>query len=295
MALSAVMIPALALVAGCSGRPSAEDYDAYAAALREDGYLRTETKAADAYYDRADLVRNFERIALHHEVEMSELGSEDNWSENPLARWVGPLNYSLSGYAVTEEDRTETARLMKRIAGLTGLEIIETDKDTNFWITITTPGERGDFSELLASSDSGMADTFDMWRFSDKIICYGTYWESAEESHGIDAALVVIGSETRGLMRESCLHEEIVQVLGLANDHPKVRPSIFNDDEEFALLTEHDENLLRILFDPRLEPGMTAEEAIPIVRQIAAEIPIAPPVTIEGVPVAPKGTVASGG
>ncbi len=288
------MISVLALVAGCGGRPSAEEYDAYAAALRMDGYLRTETTAEDAYYDAADLVRNFERIALHHEVEMTELGSEDNWEKNPLERWVGPLNYTLSGYAVTAEDRAETARLMKRIAGLTGLEINETEKDTNFWITITTPDERGDFRELLARSDPGMADTFDLWRFSDEIICYGTYWESAEESHSIDAALVVIGSETRGLMRESCLHEEIVQVLGLANDHPQVRPSIFNDDEEFALLTEHDENLLRILFDPRLEPGMTAEEAIPIVRQIAAEIPIDPPVVREGAPVVPKGTVASG-
>lgn len=289
------MISVLALVAGCSGRPSAEEYDAYAAALRMDGYLRTETTAEDAYYDAADLVRNFERIALHHEVEMTELGSEDNWSKNPLERWVGPLNYHLSGFAVTAEDRDETARLMKRIAGLTGLEITETEKDTNFWITITTPGEREDFRGLLALADPEMAETFDLWRFSDEIICYGTYWESAEESHSIDAALVVIGSETRGLMRESCLHEEIVQVLGLANDHPKVRPSIFNDDEEFALLTEHDENLLRILFDPRLEPGMTAEEAIPIVRQIAAEIPIAPPVAREAAAVAPKGTVASGG
>ena len=32
--------------------------------------------------------------------------------------------------------------------------------------------------------------------------------------------------------------------MGLANDSPEARPSIFNDDEEYALLTGHDEMLL---------------------------------------------------
>ena len=63
-----------------------------------------------------------------------------------------------------------------------------------------------------------------------------------------------------------------MQALGLGNDHSEVRPSIFNDDEEFALLTRHDEYLLRILYDPRLKSGMTAEEAVPIVRQIIREM-----------------------
>ncbi|WP_372802367.1 DUF2927 domain-containing protein, partial [Paracoccus seriniphilus] len=45
-----------------------------------------------------------------------------------------------------------------------------------------------------------------------------------------------------------------------------------NDDEEFALLTRHDELLLQILYDPRLRPGMTAAEATPIVRSIATEL-----------------------
>ncbi len=92
----------------------------------------------------------------------------------------------------------------------------------------------------------------------------------------IGAAMVVIGAETRGLLRRACLHEEIVQALGLANDHHGVRPSIFNDDGEFALLTRHDELLLRMLYDPRLEPGMTAAEAMPVARRIAREL-VPPP------------------
>ena len=64
-------------------------------------------------------------------------------------------------------------------------------------------------------------------------------------------------------MRLSCIHEEITQGLGLANDSPLARPSIFNDDEEFALLTPMDELMLKMLYSPRLSAGMTETEARP--------------------------------
>ena len=57
-----------------------------------------------------------------------------------------------------------------------------------------------------------------------------------------------------------------------AHDDAQARPSIINDDQEFALLTRHDEYLLRILYDPRLEYGMTAAEGMPVVRRIVEEI-----------------------
>jgi hypothetical protein len=73
-------------------------------------------------------------------------------------------------------------------------------------------------------------------------------------------------------MRDLCINEELAQSLGLINDSPKARPSIFNDNEEFALLTRQDELMLRILYDRRLRPGMTLQEAAPIVARIANEL-----------------------
>ena len=64
----------------------------------------------------------------------------------------------------------------------------------------------------------------------------------------------------------------MAQGLGLANDSPQARPSIFNDDDEFALLTTHDEMLLKILYNPALSPGMSAEAARPVVRRLAAQV-----------------------
>ena len=85
-------------------------------------------------------------------------------------------------------------------------------------------------------------------------------------------ALALVRSEHPDLLRQSCYHEELAQGMGLANDSPRARPSVFNDDEEFALLTSHDELLLRILYDPRLRPGMTPEQARPVVVEIVEEL-----------------------
>ena len=74
------------------------------------------------------------------------------------------------------------------------------------------------------------------------------------------------------MLRKSCLQEEITQSLGLTNDSDRARPSIFNDDQEFAVVTEHDEMLLRLLYDPRLRTGMSAQEAMPIAREILDDL-----------------------
>ena len=102
--------------------------------------------------------------------------------------------------------------------------------------------------------------------------CAVAAYAAGPSSNTYTAAVAVIRTENPDLLRLSCIHEELAQGMGLANDSPAARPSIFNDDDEFALLTRHDEQLLTMLYDPRLTPGMTANEARPIVREIALEM-----------------------
>jgi hypothetical protein len=85
-------------------------------------------------------------------------------------------------------------------------------------------------------------------------------------------AITIVRAELPDLTRLSCYHEELAQGLGLPNDSALARPSIFNDNEEFALLTGHDEGLLRILYDARLRPGMREPEARGLIQIIAAEL-----------------------
>lgn len=263
---------ALAVLAGCARQPTAEEYAKYTETLIALGDLRTETAPDDAPFDNADLVRNFSRIALRHEVDIERVGSEDNAAPNPLQRWEGPIRYRLFGDGVEAEDIRETSRFLARLAAITGLDISPAGEDVNLMILITDRGERDQFSLALRRLNEGLGDSFDAWRQSRAVVCMATNLFGQDSPDEIVFGMIVIGSEVQGLLRQSCLHEEITQALGLGNDHPEVRPSIFNDDEEFALLTEHDEWLLRILYDQRLSIGMTDAEAMPLVRRIVSEL-----------------------
>jgi Protein of unknown function (DUF2927) len=102
---------------------------------------------------------------------------------------------------------------------------------------------------------------------------YCLVYSSAENGNSTyTRAYAVIRAEHPDLLRLSCYHEEIAQGLGLANDSPTARPSIFNDDEEFALLTRQDEAMLQMLYDPALAPGMTEEQARPVVQSLATRL-----------------------
>jgi hypothetical protein len=82
----------------------------------------------------------------------------------------------------------------------------------------------------------------------------------------------VIRTDTPDLLKTACIHEELAQGLGLANDSPRARPSIFNDDDEFATLTTMDGLMLEILYDDRLYSGMTLDQARPLLRQIGDDL-----------------------
>lgn len=272
-AVRLIMTGALSLVlAGCAGQPSSRTYLDYERALTDLGDLRTDTAPTDAPFTNDDLVRNFSRIALRHEIDIEEAGSEGNSAPNALQRWEGPIRWGLYGRGAAPGDHAEIDRFLGRISDITGLEAVEVDRDVNLMILITDPAERPAFSAALRRLYPALADGFDTWRASERVVCMASNLFSAMDTDVIVFGMVVIGSEVTGLLRRSCLHEEIAQALGLGNDHPDVRPSIFNDDEEFALLTEHDEWLLRILYDDRLAPGMTEDEAMPVVREIVEEL-----------------------
>jgi hypothetical protein len=264
---------ALALLVGCAEKPDRFVYDTWAAALQDEGRLRADRTPADARFSNNDLVHNFYRIALFTEANPG-IASGPNQEATPdqISRWEGPIRYWTLGRGITPKDKKDIRALMDRVETLTGLEIVADREDPNFVISLTTPGERDEASASLGEINTNLRDTFDAWRRSPTWICGAWLGAPRQTPNKLSVAFVFIGDEVTGLSRQSCLEEEIVQSLGLRNDDPKVRPSIFNDDEEFALLTDHDEYLLRILYDRRLRPGMDAREAMPVVREIIAEL-----------------------
>jgi hypothetical protein len=264
--------------------PSAESreletfYARVEANLLAQGLLRTDGGGADAPFTAADLVRNFERIALFEEY--ANIGGRIVARQTPsrLHRWEEPVVLQLEvGARVpvskAARDRVSLAALAGRLSRISGLSVRTAQTGGNFHVFIVNEDDRKELAPRLRSiipgiSDAALQIALDLPRST---YCLVFAWDPDDDG-AYEKAVAVIRAEHPDLLRLSCIHEEVVQGMGLSNDSPDARPSIFNDDEEFALLTTHDEMLLRILYDRRLRPGMRAEEAMPIVREIAEEL-----------------------
>jgi hypothetical protein len=247
--------------------------------LTASGRMRRETAPVDAPFSVDDLVRNFERIALYDEY--VDVGGRFVRQETPsyLRRWDRPVRVGvMTGPSIpaaeASRDRANVAAFTRRLGGLTGLDMrISDGNDVNFLVLFMSDAERIAFAEQVRVRYPEFAPAVMSTLVETPLDTFCTAYAFADPGNRAvySAALIVIRAEHPPLTRLSCVHEEMAQAMGLPNDSPDARPSLFNDSLEFALLTEHDEILLRMLYDPRLRPGMTVAEAGPLLPQVAAD------------------------
>lgn len=236
---------------------------------RTRGLLRTDGGGPDTPFSADILVRNFEDIAFYNEYDRGD---------QPLRRWADPIRIGTHFDAsVSPADRTRDTNALiayaARLSRVTGHPITVGRGRPNFHVFFV--GEDGraaavdQIRRLEPSIDSSTLAT--IRNIPRSTYCLVVALTRGDRPAAYVGAVALIRAEQPELMRLSCIHEEIAQGLGLANDSPYARPSIFNDDDEFALLTSHDELLLSMLYDPRLRTGMRIEEARPILRILARE------------------------
>lgn len=261
-----------------ASRTQRDFYAAVERRLLDNGRLRRDRVPLDAPIDADTLTRNFMAIALQDEYSETSDGLVAQSRAAPIRRWQDPVRIQLefgTSTAVAERPgwRAEVAGYADRLSAVTGHSVGMTARGGNFVVLILTEDERRAIGPRLSELVPGIPPQ-DVARLVDlppSISC-SVFAYSRGDSSSYAHAIAVIRAELPRLLRTSCIHEELAQGMGLANDSPAARPSLFNDDEEFALLTRHDELLLQMLYDPRLRPGMTAAEAEPIVRRMAAEL-----------------------
>ncbi len=274
MSLRAALLMIPLSLGACAAPVSDADFARWDADLRAAGKLRADRAPIDAPYTAADLARNFAKIGFGSEFEIvdGEYTAVSADRSAPLTRWGGPVRYALFGDHEAH-DAAAVRRFADRLTAATGLEIREAGANPNLLVFFLGPQGRAQVSRLFAREADyrPLTDLFGAWARDPKWPCAAEFYYHAPgqpRAHEIYFAVVYIRTEVTGLSRRSCIEEEIAQTLGLARDDPTLRPSIFNDDEEFALMTDHDAALLSLLYDPRLQPGMTVVEAMPVVRRI---------------------------
>lgn len=263
---------------------SSKALSAYYASLQADllsqGLLRTDGGGRDTPFGARDLARNLEQIAFFDEYERGAGLRASSGRPVPLRRWTQPVRVNVEfGPSVPLDrqraDRSAVSAFAARLSGASRHPVVMDDARANMHVLIYSEDDRSLLPqrarELVPGISPGALSVFRS--LPRQIHCFVMAFSgSGPDMHSYRQAIVVIRAEHPDLLRDSCIHEEMAQGLGLANDSPRARPSIFNDDDEFAHLTRHDELLLKMLYDPRLAPGMTLDQARPIIARMAEEL-----------------------
>lgn len=243
------------------------------------GLLRTDGGGPDTPYDADDLARNFETIAFYSEYPDHSVSIGSRQTDGQLSRWSGPVRVQTEfGPSVLPATRAEDAAQVQsysaRLAKLTGHPISIVSRKGNFHVFFAGKDDSAyvvsRLKQLIPNISQASLELVANPRASFDCFVFASATKTSPYKYV--RAVTLIRAELPDLVRLSCIHEEIAQGLGLSNDSPAARPSIFNDDDEFALLTSHDEKLLTMLYDSRLEPGVSVDQARPVVRIIAREL-----------------------
>ncbi len=244
------------------------------------GLLRTDGGGPDTPFTARELARNFELIAFFDEYERGAGLRASDGKPVPLRRWTQPVRINVEFGASVAPARhaakqNEVAAYAARLARLTRHPVGMDAAQPNMHVLVYGEDDREQLLQRARQIVPGMSPAaFSVFRILPRNIhCFVMAFSGGTGGvHSYRQAIVLIRAEHPDLFFRSCVHEELAQGLGLANDTPRARPSIFNDDDEFALLTRHDELLLRMLYDPRMTPGITLDEARPIIAQMAQEL-----------------------
>lgn len=193
-------------------------------------------------------------------------GSEFVGEEADFVRkWQGPLRIAV--YArEPEKYRGIVLSYLEQLGRLTGLDVA------------LVPGQSdGENAHILilgreqfyayADANLGAAKNPQTNAF---LACFGFF--RVGDSGRISEATAVVPSFISDKELRSCVIEELTQVIGLPNDSFDIVPSIFNDDDMYQDLTWQDELFLRVLYDERIEPGMSRGSFATAARQIIGEL-----------------------
>lgn len=209
------------------------------------------------------LADRFELVAFYDEASGDEL---------PLRRWQDPVRIQI-GQANAAPYRDAALEVIATLDRLTPMPVAERrDGETaNMLVLIGTGDEMEALWRQFPQLDFGRDPAI---RYDCMVSAYPG---RDRPPFAIAYAVVMIDSvHFDGDHIRRCLAQELTQALGLMNDIDDPDGTVFSSRSRRDTLSRSDELMVRILYDPRLETGMTRAEAMPIVRRIAAELEAGP-------------------
>lgn len=177
-----------------------------------------------------------------------------------LVKWTDPILVSAEG--ANAEQLAVVEEHVALLGDLTGLEARMDAEDPNMIVMFGTTEELQPYLDDWARS----GDRIDLPGFyrSDCFAMTG-------KQDGASFAMAFIRDGQSPSKTRLCVVQEITQSLGLIGDTDGRWDTSFASWGGADHLTEADRHLLRILYDERLQHGMTEAAGMPIVQQIISE------------------------
>jgi len=246
-------------LAACGGEPAVTRTAPSQTALEAPRLFGAMPSFGDTH-SNPELIRDFERLVF-------EL--ESGRSVPVFSRFEGPITVRLLGQPAGRITSHDLDALLGRLRGEAGLNI-----------TRVSPSKTRNISIEMVSARA-------MHRVAPNAACFvapnASSWAEFLRIRKTEAAdwtrlktrqkmAVFIPDSVSAQEVRDCLHEETAQALGPLNDLYDAHDSIFNDDNFHAVLTGFDMDILRLVYAPELESGLTPPQVMARLPAIVARL-----------------------
>ena len=208
------------------------------------------------------LVDSFVEIALNNEYSRKQ---------SSVRKWIKPVKYYFVHHVSDQGLHEQLSKLhLEHLTNITGVEIQQVSKKQNANLLIVFSTESQFEKEL--QTEFNIKSQKQRGRLSRNSICLANF--TTYKNGSINKAVVIIPVDRARAHAKlvSCIVEELTQVMGLPNDSEKVFPSVFNDKSYNDLLSGLDFLLLKMLYHPRVKPGMNKHVLKPVLKKIIEEL-----------------------
>lgn len=190
--------------------------------------------------------------------------SGTNADTTRLHKFVAPIRVFIVSTAMTDrQPQVERfIRILNRTVANLSIRTVKKRDDANMIIFLIN---RSEYRKVIRET---MPPDFDT-RFLESNHCSAV--TGGRQGGQLDSAFVFIAASEGWKQFRHCMVEEIVQSLGPVNDDYSLPYSIFNDYSEVQGFGIFDWFILNTLYDKRVKPGMTIEEARKVLPKAIAD------------------------
>ncbi|MEO1103864.1 MAG: DUF2927 domain-containing protein [Pseudomonadota bacterium] len=217
----------------------------------------------------AGTARAFDDSALIQGFLVTVFGAEvgdgdDGTASSVVKKFTGPVTYRILSTASVNHTKTLRDFLGQLADTVQNLRFVELMAPAQAQIMIYLV-DRHEYVPTIRATVWDGVDT----AFLEANACSAVL---AARRSGIERANIYLVADEGFVGLAHCMVEEIAQSLGPANDNNLLTHSIFNDASSINVFGLFDWYILNMLYDVRIRPGMRAEEVLPILPSVIADV-----------------------